>query len=98
MVAILDDSDAHSAGSQSVHKPGSIDGRALDEESPLLSDPDEPKVKALTGAGTIIAVLLLGMTIMNICRRRIHYSLSRRRVYLQCRRDARHGRHRPDLL
>ncbi|CAL5869948.1 uncharacterized protein PFLUO_LOCUS4181 [Penicillium psychrofluorescens] len=65
MVAILDDSDTHSAESQSVHKPGSIDGRAIDEESPLLSDPDEPNVKALTGVGTIIAVLLLGEFISN---------------------------------
>ncbi|KAJ5602221.1 hypothetical protein N7510_011755 [Penicillium lagena] len=65
MVAILDDSDAHSAGSQSVHKPGSINGRALDEESPLLSDPDEPNIKALTEVGTIIAVLLLGEFISN---------------------------------
>lgn len=33
-----------------------------DEESPLLASPDSsaPKVKALTGVGTIIAVLLLG--------------------------------------
>lgn len=35
-----------------------------DEEKPLLSrhDPPEPRVKALTGVGTIIAVLLLGTT------------------------------------
>lgn len=35
-----------------------------DEERPLLSfpDPPEPKVKALTGVGSIIAVLLLGKT------------------------------------
>lgn len=33
-----------------------------DEERPLLSSPDSsgPKVEALTGVGTIIAVLLLG--------------------------------------
>lgn len=33
-----------------------------DEESPLLARPDSsgPKVKALTGVGTIVAVLLLG--------------------------------------
>ncbi|KAJ5588006.1 uncharacterized protein N7459_003771 [Penicillium hispanicum] len=38
-----------------------------DEESPLLppSDTAEPKVKALTGVGTIIAVLLLGEFISN---------------------------------
>jgi hypothetical protein len=39
-------------------------GHAQDEESPLLPRSDtEPKLKALTGVGTIIAVLLLGRKI-----------------------------------
>ncbi|KAJ5589585.1 hypothetical protein N7537_012263 [Penicillium hordei] len=41
-------------------------GHAQDEESPLLPRSDtEPKLKALTGVGTIIAVLLLGEFISN---------------------------------
>jgi hypothetical protein len=47
-----------------IVKPQSIvNGHAThDEESPLLLRPGsaEPKVKALTGVGTVIAVLLLG--------------------------------------
>ena len=49
-----------------IVKPQSnVHGHATnDEESPLLSRPDsaEPRIKALTGVGTIIAVLLLGKT------------------------------------
>ncbi|OQD63247.1 hypothetical protein PENPOL_c010G04570 [Penicillium polonicum] len=42
------------------------DGHTQDEESPLLPRSDtEPKLKALTGVGTIIAVLLLGEFISN---------------------------------
>lgn len=41
-----------------------IDADGQDEESPLLPRSDtEPKLKALTGVGTIIAVLLLGKEI-----------------------------------
>jgi hypothetical protein len=47
-----------------IVKPQSlVNGHAThDEESPLLSRPGsaEPTVKALTGVGTVIAVLLLG--------------------------------------
>jgi hypothetical protein len=45
-----------------VKPQGIVDHATHEEESPLLSRPGsaEPKVKALTGVGTVIAVLLLG--------------------------------------
>lgn len=43
--------------------------QSQDEESPLLPRSDtEPKLKVLTGVGTIIAVLLLGRGIGNTRR------------------------------
>lgn len=51
-------------GEQTNTAPPPVDNAQVprDEESPLLGISDEagPKVKALTGVGTIIAVLLLG--------------------------------------
>lgn len=52
-------------GTQGIDENGiDANGHAQDEESPLLPRSNtEPKLKALTGVGTIIAVLLLGKEI-----------------------------------
>lgn len=85
-----------------VLKPQSnVHGQATnDEESPLLSRSDsaEPRVKALAGVGTIIAVLLLGkvatLGILDVHSRLTMY----RRVHLQCGCHTGHGRCWPHLL
>ena len=62
MVAKLN-SGTDGASGESTRQTGIITEHPIqDEESPLLSPPNTPegKVKALTGVGTIIAVLLLG--------------------------------------
>lgn len=60
-----------SRGEEQTATPGPVDNAHVprDEESPLLghSDDAEPKVKALTSVGTIIAVLLLGTKISPLC-------------------------------
>lgn len=56
------------AGTQSIN----ANSHSQDEESPLLPQSDaEPKHKALTGVGTIIAVFLLGTRIGNTRRSEI---------------------------
>lgn len=63
------ESDTVESGPSGVIGPQGIDANshAQDEESPLLPPSNtEPKLKALAGVGTIIAVLLLGTKIGDI--------------------------------